>query len=295
MQSLRSSDVRILDRSTYEKKTLIVYEVMAAYYVDLYYNHAYFEGRRVKITGKVSSITEGYKHVLTAMQREAEQPKHFTKTLNQIKEVFIKAGFDGMLFGDCLDTIVKEFVPVDYYQVLTKQQKLGIIKEVIKNVNQNFIPKLVRQYLTMIIDRRKELDNPRILQDDFIDLLLIERETFYNRFISAPRTTNYTSEITERLKEEVKTLCEEKHKLHGMIIQLKKIIISKENEKKSNLEEIRTLKEKVQDLSNELIELKSEKPSSPVKVIEEHLPSSPVPQQEETTDSMEFKEDSIWE
>ena len=61
-----SSKERILDRNNYSKKTLDTFEILAAYFIDIYYNHLYIEGNKLKTEKNVSSITEGYKHALNA-------------------------------------------------------------------------------------------------------------------------------------------------------------------------------------------------------------------------------------
>ena len=58
---------RILDRSNYSSKTLETFEIISAYYVDIYYNYLYTEAKKMKISGSIASITEGYKHTLCAI------------------------------------------------------------------------------------------------------------------------------------------------------------------------------------------------------------------------------------
>ena len=59
-------DTRILDRQNYSPKTMENFEIMSAYYIDIFYNHLYNEAKKLKVSGSVSSITEGYKHTLNA-------------------------------------------------------------------------------------------------------------------------------------------------------------------------------------------------------------------------------------
>ena len=164
---------KILDRSKYSRKTLDTYEIIAAYYIDLYYNHLYIEAKKLRTNKSVNSITEGYKHALTAFLHSMEKPELYKKSLISLHQFFIDSGFSGLTFRNCIERIIKEFIPEDYYETVSPEKKTSILRLVLNQTNKLFIDKIARKYIYMIIDKHSEIDNIRILQDDFIDLLLL--------------------------------------------------------------------------------------------------------------------------
>jgi len=220
---------RIFDRNNYQKKTMDYFEVMAAYFVDIFYNHLFIEGKKLRTNKSVSSITEGYKHALNAFLQGIENPKSYKKILVGIHEFFISSGFTSMSFSECIERVTEEFIPKDYYTSVSKQQKISILKLVICQSNKTFVEKLVKNYLRLVIDTHNDADNIRVLQDAFIDILMLERENIYHRFISTAKS-NPQAALLEAMQSEIKNLCKEKFELKKITTTLKKIIVNKEND-----------------------------------------------------------------
>lgn len=252
---MNNNHERILDRSQYSKKSLDTFEILAAYFIDIYYNHLFIEGKKLRTNKSVTSITEGYKHALNAFIQGIENPKSYKKILVGIHSFFLSSGFTSISFPDCIEKITEEFIPKDYYASVSKQQKISILKLIIGQANKVFIERLVKNFLKLVIDTHSDADNIRVLQDVFIDILMIERENIYHRFIStqtkndraAPQTA-----LVEAMQNEIKKLCGEKFELKKLTTSLKKIIINKENNIRNNLDEINNFKYEIDDLKKKL-------------------------------------------
>ncbi|MGL5934508.1 MAG: hypothetical protein ACRCZI_02675 [Cetobacterium sp.] len=104
-------------------------------------------------------------------------------------------------------------------------------------------------------------DNIRILQDEFIDVLILERENVYHLFISAQTKTAKASikpALVEAMKNEIKTLYKERFDLKKTGNLMKKIILKKETELQQLVEEISDLKDENVELSSKVSELEHE-------------------------------------
>ena len=249
------NNTRILDKSTYSRKTIETFEIIAAYYVDIFYNHLYFEAKKMRNDKVVTSITEGYKHALTSFMQGIEDPKMYKKSLLAMHTFFIENEFSNLTFTQCMERVTMEFIPIDYYESVLNSKRSAILRVILNNVNKNFILKLVNNYLSMIIDQHNEDDNTRILQDEFIDLLLIEKESMYKKFVVGKTKTNDSfakKGIIEMMQKEIKTLCKEKYDLRKLNFDLKKIIISKETQHNLNIQKIEQLNNIINELKNEL-------------------------------------------
>jgi hypothetical protein len=256
---MSNNQARIFDRSQYQKKTMDTFEILAAYFIDIYYNHLYLEAKKLRTNKSVTSITEGYKHALNAFIQGIENPKSYKKILVGIHSFFVSSGFTSISFSDCIERITEEFIPKDYITSVLKQQKLSILKLVISQANKVFIEKLVKNYLTLVIDMHNDVDNIRILQDVFIDNLMLERESIYHRFIST-QTKNTKSApqtaLIEAMQLEIKNLCKEKFELKKLTTSLKKIIINKESEMVNLRDDVAAYKIKIQELQTQQVKHK---------------------------------------
>ena len=245
---------RIFDRNNYSQKTIETYEVLSAYFVDIFYNHLYAEAKKLKISGSASSITEGYKHTLNAFLNGLKTPKIYKKSLIGIHNYYDTIGLTIISFAKCVDSIAKEFIPSDYFNSISSTQKMGVLRMVLNQAIKNFIKKIVDSYMTHIIDNHMEKDNVRLLQDDLIDFFILERESMYQRFISDQTVTNKDETVNrvlaERMQSEIKKLVKEKYEFKQQIVILKKAyIMKKQSENKLN-EIISELRGTITELEN---------------------------------------------
>jgi hypothetical protein len=246
---------RIFDKRNYSHKTIETYEIMSAYYVDIFYNHLYSEAKKLKANGNVVSITEGYKHALNAFLKSLNNPKLYKKSIVGMHHYFMNIGFASISFSKCIDRITTEFIPTDFFQSLTTTKKMGVIRLVLNQSIKNFIRKIVDEHIGKIIDFHSEVDNVRILQDDLINCFMLEREGMYQRFIGDRTKTNKDETvnrlISEKMQVEIKRLVKEKYEQQKKIITMKKIFMRKKNE------EVKT-NEFIADLQNQLNSLKKQ-------------------------------------
>jgi hypothetical protein len=260
--------MRILDRSQYTKKTLDTFEIISSYFVDIYINHLYLEAKKFKTDKRVKSITEGYKHTLNAFIQGIDNPKLYKKTLLGIHNLFVASGFN-ITFSECIQRINQEFIPVDYYESISKTQQVAILKLVINQSNKEFIEKIVRKFLVMIIDNHDDVDNIRILQDEFIDILMLERENLYNKFIITKTKSKSGGEgvspvLVEKMKNEIKSLCKEKYDLKKSNLEMKKSILRKDAELNIGKKTIESLTLELEKLRSSVNEKQFEIQMEPV-------------------------------
>jgi hypothetical protein len=245
---------RLFDRNNYSSKTMENFEIISAYYVDIFYNHLYIEAKKLKANGSVSSITEGYKHTLNAFLKGLENPKLYKKSIVGIHHYFINIGFASISFAKCVDRLTKEFIPTDYFNSITVTQKMGVLRMVLNQSMKKFIKKIVDDHMVKIIDYHKEKDNVRILQDELIDCFILEREGMYQRFIAENTKTNKNETVNrllaEKMEREIKRLVGEKYEQKKYILILKKLLIKKKSEETQNCELVSKLQAEIENLRN---------------------------------------------
>ena len=238
------------DKKNYGHKTIETYEILAAYFTDIFYNHLYNESKKMKIDGKVSSITEGYKHTLNAFIQGLNNAKLYKKYIIGIHHYYIEIGFASISFSNCVDRVTQEFIPIDYFNSLSSTQKMGVLRLVLNSSIKQFIIIIVQNHLTKIIDFHSDKDNARLLQDELINCFILERETMYQRFI-LEKTNNsggVNNALISKMQNDIKSIVLEKIELQKKYNQLIKLYMikkqSEENLKKMNINLIEKLKQK---------------------------------------------------
>ena len=181
---------RLLDRSSYSSRTLSTFEIISSYFVDFYYNGLYNEAVKFKESGKVENITQGYRHTVYRFMQTINSksagynPKFYARMLRGINEWFIiHTSFSTLTLSDCIDKMTCEFIPEDFQDSVDKDQRRSILREIMNKVLNEFSRSVIHDYLVNIIDQHSDEDNVDLLKDKFIDLLLLQREVMYQRFM----------------------------------------------------------------------------------------------------------------
>jgi hypothetical protein len=216
------------------------------------YNSLYKEAKKLKVNGTVPSVTEGYKHALNAFLQSLDNNKLYKKSVIGIHHYFLAIGFGTISFQKCLDKLVGEFVPTDYFTSLSSQQKMGVLRMVLNQSLKMLIKKIVESHMSKIIDYHKEKDNARLLQDEFIDCLIMAREGMYQRFIKTQTKTNKNENINralgEKMQTEIKKLTTEKYKYLQYINILKQAHAKQKDMYNKQSELVGDLNEKIVNL-----------------------------------------------
>jgi len=239
------NQTKLFDRSSYSSRTLSIYQLVGAYLVDIYYNHLYVEASKLKNQGRVPSITEGYKHATFAFvsaldnkTKDAYKSKnnykaeHYNKLLAGINQYFMLwTSYSSLTLSECIDKIVKEFIPEDYYKALDKDQKRNILRLVIINVIREFTKVVIVEYLNLIIDNHDEPANTDILKERLVDLFIVEREKMFHKFLesSGPDSEKVDKKFAEKMRSEITKLHEERNQMSKILQdQTKELDIRKE-------------------------------------------------------------------
>lgn len=265
---------RLLDRSSYHTRTITTYNIISAYIVDIYYNHLYAEAIKFKNSGKTPSITEGYKHAVFAFLSaikpvsKSYKPKHYTQILTGINEYFITfTSFQTLTISDCINKIMKEFIPNDYYDSFTKDQKRNMLRTILTNCIEQFTKVVIQEYLINIIDNHEEIANIEALKEKMTDLLILERQTLYHKFLDSHLSKNnemVDRSIAVKMQQEIKTLVKEKSILTKENADNKKLIELRKNQLSELLDKYKELFRRYKEVKEELIIIKQSTNRLPV-------------------------------
>ena len=147
-------------KNNYSKRALSTFEIIGACIVDIYYNEFY---ERAKIYWqspryKFDSITEAYKHIVKTYLLSFRNPTDYKKTIVRIhKYYYTTTKFQTISFSDCINNIVKHFLPEDFIECSDNREKDRVLHVVLSNAVKQFSSDvLCTNILNSIIDNHSQ-------------------------------------------------------------------------------------------------------------------------------------------
>jgi hypothetical protein len=212
-------------RGNYSKRALSTFEIVGSFIVDLYYNHFYQEAKRIRIEGRVDSVTDGYKHAIKAYLNSFQNPDSYRKTIVGIhKYYYTTTRFGSISFSECVNEIVKHFIPEDFFDSTTNQQRDGILRMVLLNSVKKFSSDvLCSNLLDTLIDNHGESSIVRQMQDKMVQALMFEREKMFQNIFNVSNNPKDGGDFTivMKMKTEMVKLVKENHTLSSKYGRLK--------------------------------------------------------------------------
>ncbi len=206
-----STNQKLFNRASYSSTTISIFQIVGAYFIDVYYNHLYTEAIKFRTDGKVASVTEGYRHATFAFlsaidnKSKAYKAEHYNKLLQGINEYFITwTNFSSLTLSECIDKIVREFVPADYFASLNKEQKRNILRSVLIDSIREFTKIVVGEFLGAIIDNHEEAANIEALKEKMVDVFIMRRETIFHKFIDCRSGGQIDEKVDKRFADKLR-------------------------------------------------------------------------------------------
>lgn len=146
----------------------------------------------MKESGRVGTITDGYKNRVWAFIQSIDsnnkkdfKAQYFTAFLKGINGYFqTYTIFEALSMSDCVDKVVHEFVPIDFYDQLNKDKKRDVLYNVLISCLKEFARKIISEHCGLLIDEHDDVSNIDTLRELAVDLLIIERHKMYQKFLT---------------------------------------------------------------------------------------------------------------
>lgn len=250
----------------HQQSTLSKFDIIGSYFVNLYYNEFYNKAKNLKLNETYNNLTEAYKNVLSSYLEFSKKTDFFKQIVKGIHTCCISTTkYTTITHKECIDLMIKEFVPSNLWDALRENQKNQLFHNSIISCITIFTEKIILNHLTMIIDHHDQTENIAILQDLFLDIILTEKDIVFSKFIN-PKTDSNKLEI---FKQKIQKIINEKNELIKQNDILTKKIEILESLNKKNSDVITTLQnhnsiliKQIEDLqtnknNNEIVSLKT--------------------------------------
>lgn len=257
-----------LNRQNYSNKTISVFEIVGAYFVDIFYNHLYLTSKKnhklYPSDSRTRSLTDEYKLALDAYYTGiTKDQKYYEKTIKGILEsyrTFTK--FSTISMSDFIDDLLQQYLPEEHFKVLNSNEKFFFLNKILTSVVEQFINKVSQIHMMkMIIDDHDNENNTRQWVDAIVDIQIIQREETFNMFIKLNRGKSH---VDDRIDAEVvKKITEDRTKLWKQVQELlkEKCVMRADLSRAKKVSE--TLYAKVVTLEAELLQLKKDAKMKP--------------------------------
>lgn len=204
------------------------FEIVAAYFVNVYDNELYQKAKVRKESGNSPSITEAYQECATcyiqAFRDRSKKPEesYYRKIiLNMLKFYQLWSSYSTVTLAEFIDTVVRHLTPTEKYQNMDNFAKDRLLRDALTSVVSKFTVSTVGKHLRIIIDNRDvEHRNVRTLQNLFIQLMEDQRQHIFELFIEAgagpsgrQRAEGVSVAVVNKMKDMLKKTLEEKSEL----------------------------------------------------------------------------------
>lgn len=252
-------DGHMIDKNAYSTETLNTFSFISAYFIDLFYNHLYTQAIRFHRNQQVATVTDGYKASLDAyLQNINNYDKElYSDLVHGIHKSFIDYGFRGISYQACIDKIVKEFIPQDYWKIISFDDKSKILGTIITNSSRAMVYKIISSHLSDIIDNHGDAENANILQDEYIEILIMEREKLYHEFINAKTNNGSDNSMFTAMEKEILELSKQKNELRHQNHDLKKELLNLQKKMLVLCRHIKAYSQKIKELEGDVSKYKS--------------------------------------
>ena len=253
---------RILNRNNYSNRTISVFQIIGAYLSDIYYNHLYTEAQKLKTNGKTSTVTEGYRNAcyafLSALDvkcKEHYKVEHYNQLLTGINEYFQTwTSFNTLTISECMNKISKEFVPDDYYNELDRDNKRTIVRNVLIDCIRETTKMVIVDYLESIIDNHDEEENIEIIKEKIVDILILEREKMFHKFLERAGGTS-EDKVDKKFLDKILLELDKLNKEKKILVQT---VENSESDLKKRIEQLSGLVKKCRVLESKCSSLEKQ-------------------------------------
>lgn len=214
-------------KNNYSKRALSTFEIIGACIVDIYYNEFYERAKLYRQSPKYNfdSITEAYKYIVKIYLTSFKNPTDYRKTIIRIhKYYYTTTKFQTISFSDCINNIVKHFLPEDFIDCSDNREKNRVLRTVLSNSIKQFSADILcTNILNDIIDNHSKPDLIRRMQDKMVEALMFEREKMFRSFFEATTKPNKNKDLSiiMKMKEEMIKLVKQNHMIVGKYNKLK--------------------------------------------------------------------------
>ncbi len=194
-----------MNRDSYDRATLRVFDIIGSFFVDTFYNGHYLLADQHVKGGRASSITDAYRSIVIGyMNGISSRPDLCNKAGRDLHNYHQK--YTAVTsFADFEDRLLSVFIPKDYYNDFDSATKDRTMHDILVRTANEFGAIIVSgKMLHRIIDDHMNKNNVTLLQDKMVDILITQRCDYYEKFASVISGKNTGDTVSKALLNKLK-------------------------------------------------------------------------------------------
>jgi regulator of replication initiation timing len=224
-------------------KTLSTINVISSWVVNTFYNYLHQQAIHIHTSGRASSITDAYKFIVRQYLDSFNDSEGYRRNLTALHKYYMdNTRYSSIPFDEWVKDILQQFVPTDYFSIMSNSQQDATLRGIIVNAVTQFSSDVVcTQILDTLITNH---DNPNLIQimkKNMSNSLIFEREKLFQALFNSSSGISANKPM-ENMKNEIAKLIEEnvllKHK-NLKTIKLLKGALSKMKEQDCTITSLR--------------------------------------------------------
>jgi hypothetical protein len=235
--------------NSYDKKTIYTFSIIGAHLVEIFYIHLYNEGEKLKLSKTAKTQTEGYKFAvhsfISSMNKNSKKykPKFYNELLIGLTEYFATyTEKPSLKLKGCVDMVVAEFVPSNYFQSASNEQRRFLFDKILGNGIKKLTEFIFGEFLPRVIDDHDNQDNVETLKEKMIEIFSNERQNLYSELLVGVSSRQSSESMAiNNYKTEIKKLKSELQDANHMISELTIVCTERANGLKKAMEACRGL------------------------------------------------------
>ena len=198
-----------------DPKVISVFEIVASYFVDCYFNHIWHSAR-VNLAGGTSLTDEYVRRIQAFITGAKNDPRCYSEVIKGVHSYFTgTTRFTALSFADFVDRIVGVCVPAEYFRQFSAQDKDELLSSVICDLVSNLAAGATKpDMLRRIIDNHAVAPEVtvRMLQDIAVGALVAKRASLHNKFLHkmGQARDSVPLDVVEDMKKALRRLVREK-------------------------------------------------------------------------------------
>lgn len=244
-----------------DKDTEVNFDLIATYFVQIFYVKFYDSAKAAKDKGEFSTITRGYTAKILKYAEYTKEADFFSNTVTGIHQYFNMYTSERLLYiEDCINKLSGSFIPQDFIDVIDNRRKKQVLRSVFIDLVKLVVHRLYEEkMLRLVLEDRCEA-TIELLRDQIFEFLVMQRKAIFIQFVKnrhRPKV-DLNSELFKNLQGEVKGAATENEKLRELIQKARNIIAEKDEKIKNMKTLIDDLKIYIQKLT-QLLNAKQQK------------------------------------
>jgi hypothetical protein len=155
--------------------------------------------------GRTSSLTEAYKHGIAAYISATSDKTAYTRNIVELHKYYkTTTRFSNISFTECVNEMVKHFMPDEYFKSCSNAQRDAVLHDVISKSVRAFSADIMKMnILNALVENDRDPTLMRRMQDIMVEKLMYEQERLAAALYNTANKISPNDAMVQKMKLEI--------------------------------------------------------------------------------------------